>query len=168
MRRIVIDLTGQRFGSLVVIRKTEKRKRKEVLWECLCDCGRTKLVATAGLRKRNVVSCGCRFNPRKRDSSGVILPPGFLRCLKCNTVQPDGNFYDISNASACKDCLNKKAVEARIKCKDKYIRKLIREQYQTGDAAISGEFIALKKEQVQLTRNLKKIKNKMEESNGTS
>ena len=36
------DLSGQRFGRLVVLRKTEKRtKGGNIVWECKCDCGNT-------------------------------------------------------------------------------------------------------------------------------
>lgn len=35
----VIDLTGQRFGRLVVVERTENKGVK-VQWKCLCDCGR--------------------------------------------------------------------------------------------------------------------------------
>ena len=38
MGRKKIDLTGQRFGKLVVV-KDVGRENSNVLWECLCDCG---------------------------------------------------------------------------------------------------------------------------------
>lgn len=54
---IPIDLTGQRFGRLRVVRseKTEKGLR----WLCLCDCGNTPLVASGGMRTGRTRSCGC-------------------------------------------------------------------------------------------------------------
>lgn len=53
------DLTGQRFGKLVVIgfSKSEKRQR---FWKCRCDCGNTHEVSTAKLRSGEVISCGCK------------------------------------------------------------------------------------------------------------
>lgn len=53
------DLIGQRFGRLTVIKKLPLRKSKNVMWECLCDCGNTHKVATTHLRKGAIESCGC-------------------------------------------------------------------------------------------------------------
>ena len=54
-----IDLTGQRFGLLTVVRKTDKRQGSSVIWECKCDCGKTAFVSTIMLRSGNAQSCGC-------------------------------------------------------------------------------------------------------------
>ena len=54
-----IDLTGQRFGKLVVVRPTEERKNMSVVWECLCDCGETVFVSSHYLRSGTTKSCGC-------------------------------------------------------------------------------------------------------------
>jgi len=52
-------LEGKRFGRLLVIAKTEKRKDGAVLWECICDCGKKRLTGTRELNKGRVRSCGC-------------------------------------------------------------------------------------------------------------
>lgn len=50
-----IDITGQRFGKLVVINKLSKQK-----WNCLCDCGNTSEVHYSNLMNKNgTKSCGC-------------------------------------------------------------------------------------------------------------
>lgn len=55
------DRTGQRFGSLVVIGRSEKRgkrgKRTVPLWECRCDCGETVYRAMDSLTTRKNCSC---------------------------------------------------------------------------------------------------------------
>src|SRR5208282_2728809 len=53
----LIDLTGQRFGRLVVLRRV---LGKGTRWEVRCDCGTIKPVATGNLRRNAVTSCGCR------------------------------------------------------------------------------------------------------------
>lgn len=54
------DLTGQRFGRLVVTRLAGKDERRRVmLWECACDCGNTVVVRTDSLFSQNTTSCGC-------------------------------------------------------------------------------------------------------------
>jgi len=50
---------GDRFGRLTAIRPTEKRSAKAVIWECLCDCGKTVLVRTTSLTSGHTTSCGC-------------------------------------------------------------------------------------------------------------
>lgn len=52
------DLTGQRFGKLVVIRRAENIHRKAA-WLCKCDCGNEKVVQSWNLVKGCTKSCGC-------------------------------------------------------------------------------------------------------------
>jgi hypothetical protein len=52
------DLTGQRFGRLVVLKEAEKIARKTA-WFCLCDCGTEIIVRAHGLLSKNSTSCGC-------------------------------------------------------------------------------------------------------------
>ena len=53
-----IDLTGQPFGRLVVIREAG-RKNGEVTWLCRCECGAEVVVRGYSLRSENTKSCGC-------------------------------------------------------------------------------------------------------------
>lgn len=53
------DLTGQRFGRLTVIAKTDKRIYRHVVWECLCDCGNKHFVPSNSLIGGKTKSCGC-------------------------------------------------------------------------------------------------------------
>ena len=55
-----VDLTGQRFGKLVVVGECEERSNRGlVMWSCLCDCGKQTEVRTASLRNGSTMSCGC-------------------------------------------------------------------------------------------------------------
>nr|DAK65499.1 MAG TPA: PVL ORF-50-like family [Caudoviricetes sp.] len=54
-----IDLTGQKFGMLTVLRKSENKSPKGVLWVCRCDCGNIKEYPTSRLRNGTYKSCGC-------------------------------------------------------------------------------------------------------------
>lgn len=55
-----LELTGQKFGSLTVIKESDVRKRGMVQWECQCDCGNICLVPGSLLKNGNTVSCGCQ------------------------------------------------------------------------------------------------------------
>lgn len=62
---------GAVFGRLTVIRETEERKYKNVVYECRCQCGNIKHVRGSELKSGNVKSCGClraeiRANFRKK------------------------------------------------------------------------------------------------------
>jgi hypothetical protein len=63
-----IDLTGQRFGELEVIRLSDvKHKTGTRMWECKCHaCGNTTLVLGYALRHGHYKSCGC-IQPVKRE-----------------------------------------------------------------------------------------------------
>lgn len=57
----VIDLTGKRFGRLLVLRR-EGRRGKRITWLCECDCGALHVAAGANLRSGGATSCrSCAF-----------------------------------------------------------------------------------------------------------
>lgn len=54
-----VDMTGQRFGKLVVIKRAENNKSGAAMWLCQCDCGNEKIVSGGSLRSGGTKSCGC-------------------------------------------------------------------------------------------------------------
>lgn len=54
-----IDLTGHRFGRLLVIREYGRADGGSVLWLCKCDCGAEVVVRSGDLRSGDTKSCGC-------------------------------------------------------------------------------------------------------------
>lgn len=58
MPREVIDLTGQRFGRLLVSRRAKSVGRFRA-WHCICDCGGEKVIRQDYLRIGMTRSCGC-------------------------------------------------------------------------------------------------------------
>lgn len=57
-----IDLTGQRFGHLRVIRRMKTRSSGNLRWLCVCDCGKETVVPSGHLRSGHTKSCGCQKN----------------------------------------------------------------------------------------------------------
>ncbi|MCF7995219.1 MAG: hypothetical protein K9L88_10310 [Chromatiaceae bacterium] len=53
-----IDLTGERFGRLVVLSESESLDKRKA-WLCRCDCGNEKTLSSKQLRHDKVRSCGC-------------------------------------------------------------------------------------------------------------
>jgi hypothetical protein len=56
---MLIDLCGQRFGRLIVLRRGTKKKLDRVYWLCRCDCSRRKQIRGDSLRAGSIKSCGC-------------------------------------------------------------------------------------------------------------
>lgn len=82
----VIDLTGQRFGMLTVVKRAPYRKRRVAFWECRCDCGNMVIAQGIHLREGHTKSCGCsklltgRSNLRFKDKTGQRF--GLLTVIK--------------------------------------------------------------------------------------
>ena len=59
----LIDLTGKRFGRLVVLERVENRVTENgsstTMWRCRCDCGNIVDVHGGNLRSGHTRSCGC-------------------------------------------------------------------------------------------------------------
>ena len=54
------DLTGQRFGKLLVIQRTDNKSGSGgAIWECRCDCGSTIVVRSTNLLQGRKTDCGC-------------------------------------------------------------------------------------------------------------
>ena len=58
-----VDLTGERFERLVVIKRVEDyvspKGKKTAQWLCECDCGNERVVRGCYLKNKNTKSCGC-------------------------------------------------------------------------------------------------------------
>lgn len=66
----LIDLTGQRFGRLIVLERAEnKNKDRHACWLCQCDCGNQVVVYGASLRNKDTQSCGCLQKERTKISN---------------------------------------------------------------------------------------------------
>lgn len=81
------DLTGERFGKLIVVRcigsrvgnsRTKSRPNVAVDWLCICDCGGERVATTGALRDGHTTSCGCAKRVPHRDLHYLYrtLPPG--------------------------------------------------------------------------------------------
>lgn len=70
------DLTGQRFGRLVVVAFSGTVSRSRT-WVCKCDCGTEVVVPFKYLSGRQKISCGCaRVGPQPHRKAPNRLRPG--------------------------------------------------------------------------------------------
>ena len=58
-----VDLSGQRFGKLLVVERVQNQKYKSgqshTRFLCKCDCGNEAVVTGSNLRSGHTQSCGC-------------------------------------------------------------------------------------------------------------
>lgn len=53
------DIQGQRFGKLIVLKDSGKRKNSKIVWLCKCDCGNYHETMSSSLILGKTNSCGC-------------------------------------------------------------------------------------------------------------
>lgn len=55
----VKDLTGQKFGRLIVRKFSHFTKWRKACWACKCSCGKSTITEAGSLRSGHTASCGC-------------------------------------------------------------------------------------------------------------
>lgn len=131
-----IDLTGQRFNKLLVLKRVENSKNGKAQYLCKCDCGKQTIVEAYRLKSGNTKSCGCLQRQRKEEdlvgkTFGRLTVESFAgykqinkrnarpfwNCVcSCGTHKTvNGDWLKCGNVKSC-GCLNKdKALEANSK-----------------------------------------------------
>ncbi len=91
-----IDEVGNRYGRLLVIRYAGKLGGTTA-WECLCDCGNTKIVRGTQLRCKGTQSCGCLHKDKLRERQTKYNVPRRLYGIWYNMIErcenPSHNYY---------------------------------------------------------------------------
>lgn len=64
----VHDLTGQRFGRLLIIERNGSNKNGRAMWRCRCDCGEEVTILGSMLINGKAMSCGCLRRERSREA----------------------------------------------------------------------------------------------------
>lgn len=128
MPRRRIDLTGKRFGYVVVNNYHSTTKRGQAIWSCICDCGNSALLRATSLQRGKVKSCGCYRTFFKQMESGRaqigatkwanIVKEG-MNCLKCNSSENQHAHHIVpvsankllerslfNGVTLCRDCHN--------------------------------------------------------------
>lgn len=60
------DLSGKTFGKLTVIKRSDKiNLTKHVYWDCVCECGNTRIVDGTSLRNKTIFDCQECANKRR-------------------------------------------------------------------------------------------------------
>lgn len=86
------DLTGRRFGKLVVT-PTFQTKGGHAYWLCRCDCGGEKMVRGSHLKDGHVTSCGCKPRHVTHGGSGTRLYITWRNMISRCTNPKDPQFF---------------------------------------------------------------------------
>lgn len=62
-----IDLIGQKFSNLIVVKEYGKGVSGGYKWVCICECGNTTIVSSDNLRRNHTQSCGCLQSKRIKE-----------------------------------------------------------------------------------------------------
>lgn len=115
--RPAIDVTGQRFGRLIVVKRASNatNSARHVRWHCVCDCGNETIVGSQRLRSGSAKSCGCY-----RDE---LLAKG--RVTHGHTRSVDGQRH------MSKEFRTWESMRHRVKTSDRYARRGMKESWLT-------------------------------------
>ena len=83
------DLTGQRFGRLVVVGDVGYRKstKRGIWYQCKCDCGKELQIRKDRLASGNTKSCGCLNDELRAFNLKPIKHEDRLKACESNVVE---------------------------------------------------------------------------------
>lgn len=124
-----LDLTNQRFGKLIALKRAPKRNDKYTRWICQCDCGNLAEIRTDYLTSGHTKSCGCEKEKlfKEKDITGQrfgkltvikknkITNKWFCQCDCGNTVEVIGSNLASGNTKSCGCYQRERASESTFK-----------------------------------------------------
>lgn len=106
MSKKFIDLTGQKFNRLTVVKYHGKvGVSKAVAWQCICDCGKALIVTSGSLKSGKQKSCGCLRKEFKVVHGGYKLAAFRIwAAMKQRCTNPKANRYADYGGRGIKVC----------------------------------------------------------------
>jgi hypothetical protein len=104
---LAIDLTGCRFGQLVVVSENRRDPKDGLWWDCRCDCGNLTTVRGSSLRARATKTCGCgksfnRIRPYEAIYRRLVRDAERLRGIAVDLTYEE--FVEFTNQTECFYC----------------------------------------------------------------
>lgn len=94
------DLTGRRFGRLVVLTRGTNTPAGKAVWCCQCDCGKLTTAVAGALMSGNTASCGCarreEEDPEARFWRHVDEQPGATACWLWTGATRNGGYGEFN------------------------------------------------------------------------
>ena len=103
-----MDITGQRFGRLVVVERAENDRNGTAQWLCHCDCGAEKIVKGINLRGQTR-SCGCYHSDQialRNKTHGLANRPEYVvwLAMKARCYDPKNKRFPRYGARGIEVC----------------------------------------------------------------
>lgn len=100
----VIDITGQKFGKLLVLSYSHTTKDSMSHWNCTCDCGNKCIKRLGNLKYGHTKSCGCLSLERTDEWKEKITQSnrGKKRSLEIRMQMSLSRKGRVSNRKGCK------------------------------------------------------------------
>lgn len=94
MKALQEDLIGRVFGKLTVLEYRHTNEKYRSYWKCLCECGKTKIIARHSLISGRSKSCGCEIkkNPITHNKSYTRIY-NIWKCMRQRCYNPHYNYY---------------------------------------------------------------------------
>lgn len=141
-----IDLTGKRFGLLMVIGidtnyLPPKTGNKQHKWLCDCDCGKTKSIRGGCLNSGNTISCGCVVRKNGND----FFWESTYRICKTNAKNRNYEFeltmcefkkISVQNCFYCNA-----APSAKTNFKNRYVKTCIQNQVKIDESFANSKVV---------------------------
>ena len=102
----LIDLTGMRFGTWLVLARSENRNGTPH-WECVCDCGEKRVVYGHGLRRGMSTNCGClrkhytKHGHARREQRGRVYGQWKAMHARCSPTNANLRNYGARGITVC-------------------------------------------------------------------
>lgn len=96
------DITGKRFGKLVVLGISHRIKKYKIFWLCKCDCGNVKAMVGVSLKSGIYKSCGCARYPKRKYPRDSFYTKWMSMRNRCNN--PNNTHYKRYGGRGIKVC----------------------------------------------------------------
>jgi hypothetical protein len=113
MGRPARDISGHRFGRLLVLKRAPASSTKSAYWFCRCDCGRKISARSGHLTRGDIQSCGCLQLETSRDTlaanrmkHGMASTPEYKawQAMKSRCTNPKNTAFPYYGGRGIKVC----------------------------------------------------------------
>jgi len=113
--RQIKNLAGQKFNRLTAIKISHQDRFGHCFWECNCECGNVKIIASSNLITGSTKSCGClrtNINSKNglyienRSNHALYSVWGNMKDRCLNTKHRFYNYYGGRGIKICKEWVN--------------------------------------------------------------
>lgn len=82
------DISGMTFGYLTALEPTGAKNRNDIVWRCICKCGKTAELPATRLLLGNTLSCGCLHKEQFQRANKYIDHTSLRQALEEQVTSP--------------------------------------------------------------------------------